>query len=192
MIVSSVRVLTSAQTAFTGAAPQVGDSVLVVGLTDANGQVLAQGIQILPAGSLVPVGEDEHEGNSKFEDGGQGSTPPTPEGEPGDGSGNTAGTRSAFHLEGNVQSVEGNVMVVDGRTVYLDLLHLTGPVPVGTRVEVNGYFTSDGRFIVTSFEIKQGESEGENQQNEDGNEKEQEHEQENHTNDDGHLETPEP
>ena len=63
--------------------------------------------------------------------------------------------------------------------------------PTGGLVRVKVY-NSDGRFIVTSFEIKQGESEGENQQNEDGSEKEQEHEQEDHQNDDGHLETPEP
>ncbi|HEY5901212.1 MAG TPA: DUF5666 domain-containing protein, partial [Anaerolineales bacterium] len=120
-------------------------------------------------GSLVPVGEDEHEGEAQSEEPGTSATP-TPEGSTGNIDGSKDGPRTGFHLEGNVQSVQGNVMVVDGRIVYLD--HVTGSAPVGARVEVNGYFTSDGRFVATSWEIKQSESEGEQKQSEQEKEKE--------------------
>ena len=166
--VSGVSVLISTETNLHGALPQVGDSVLVSGLTDTNGQVMAQSVAILPAGSLVPVGEDEHEGEAQSEDSGT-SVTPTPEGSTGTIDGSKDGPRTGFHLEGNVQSVQGNVMVVDGRIVYLD--HVTGSAPVGARVEVNGYFTSDGRFVATSWEIKQSESEGEQKQSEQEKEK---------------------
>ena len=185
LLVSGVPVLVSADTIFAGAPPKVGDSILVSGVTDMNGHVLAQGVQILPAGSLVPVGEDDHQSESQGEDSGAIATPSSSEGETDHGSGKVEGASSGFHLEGNVQSIQGNVMVVDGRTVYLDQVGLQGTISAGSRVEVNGYFTPDGRFIATSLEIKQGETEGENKQNEDNHQQEQEDHQNGDQHEDG-------
>jgi hypothetical protein len=194
ILVSGVPVATSPQTRYTGEPPVVGSSVLISGQTDMNGHVIALSVQVLPPGSLVPVGEPEdgHEQATALPQGG--ATPPAREPQNPEDSGESSGHQSTFHLEGTVQSMDGTVWVVDGRTVYLDLAQVPGGVAVGMRVEVKGYFTSDGRFVVTSVEAKSSESEEkdkkqeEDQKQQDGDpDPEQEHEEE-HEGDGEHQE----
>lgn len=159
IIVSGVPVAISAQTQFSGTQAILGASVIVIGQTDPQGHVIALHVQVLPPGTVVPLGEPETESSGSGATNGQ-----EPEGNSeGQKSG---GAQESFHLEGTVQSVQGNTWIVDGKTVYLAPGILNAAVPVGTDVEVEGYFASDGRFVVTKFEIKDsgeggGSTEGE-------------------------------
>lgn len=164
LTVSGVPVLMSAQTRFSGDPVMVGSAVTVSGQTDTNGQVIAQAVVTLPAGSLVPVGEPEKSDDHKQDSTPEGSSTDTPEVPSGEdtetGHDQRDASGSSFHLDGTIQSIQGNILIVDGRTIYVDPGLAQGTLAVGARVEVNGYFTPDGRFVVTRIEIKQSESEG--------------------------------
>jgi hypothetical protein len=137
MVVSGVPVALTAQTAYSGDPLTVGTSVIVTGQTDSVGHVSAISVQVLPPGTMVPTGEHEEDDQAPDQN-------------------KRSGT---FHIEGTVQTIDGNVWVIDGQTVYVENPALQTLIQVGTRVEVKGYFSADGRFIVTRVEVKDSESE---------------------------------
>ena len=172
LIVSNVPVTASVQTRYSGNPLAVGMSVMVTGHTQPDGGVSADEVLALPAGSLVPTGEMESAAEAPAPTViGQVPTP-VPDNGNSSPSGNDAGggeqsekRTGTFHLEGTIQSINGNIVVVQGQTVYLDQSQL-GRVTIGAQVEVKGYFTVDGRFIVTSVEVK---SSGSGDGSQDGN-----------------------
>jgi hypothetical protein len=137
MVVSGVPVALTAQTAYSGDPLTVGTSVIVTGQTDSVGHVSAISVQVLPPGTMVPTGEHEEDDQAPDQN-------------------KRSGT---FHIEGTVQTIDGSVWVIDGQTVYVENPALQTLIQVGTRVEVKGYFSTDGRFIVTRVEVKDSESE---------------------------------
>lgn len=143
MVVSGLPVALTAQTSYTGDPLTVGASVIVTGQTDSVGRVTALSVQTLPPGTMVPTGEQEEE-SSHDQD----------------------GRSSTFHIEGTLQSIDGSVWVIDGQTVYVENPALQTLVQVGMRVEVKGYFSADGRFIVTRVEIEDAEAEHDNSSSE--------------------------
>jgi hypothetical protein len=143
MVVSGLPVALTAQTRYTGDPLTVGASVIVTGQTDSVGRVTALSVQTLPPGTMVPTGEQEEE--SSHDQGGRSST---------------------FHIEGTLQSIDGSAWVIDGQTVYVENPALQTLVQVGMRVEVRGYFSADGRFIVTRVEIEDAEAEHDNSSSE--------------------------
>jgi hypothetical protein len=50
--------------------------------------------------------------------------------------------------------MQSDLLVIDGRTVYLSNTEIEGSPAQGAQVEVEGYFTSDGRFIATKVETE--------------------------------------
>lgn len=150
LVVSGVPVALTGQTAFSGDPLTLGAAVIVTGRTDTLGHVSAVMVQVLPPGSVVPTGEREDESST---DGGESEGP--------QGNANEGRPESTFRIEGTLQSVNGNVWIIDGQTVYVENPALLGLVSVGMRVEVRGYFSADGRFIVTRVEVKGPESEHE-------------------------------
>ena len=59
-----------------------------------------------------------------------------------------------YAMEGTLQAVSSTTLVVNDLTIYPDNAKIEGNLCVGARVEVEGYFAADGRFIVTKVEAK--------------------------------------
>jgi len=110
--------------------PANGAAVILSGRTNAQGFVEIITIELLPQGSVVPVGnpvEVELESDS--------------------------GPRY-YAMEGTVQAVSTTTLVINGLTVYLDNASIEGELCPGIQVEVKGYTAEDGRFIVTEVKAK--------------------------------------
>ena len=129
--------------------PANGDAVVISGRTNSQGFVEVVNLEILPAGSVVPVGkpiEMETESDTA-QTTGQTPTPST-----GSNSGSTNGAVPTpikeYEVKGTLEAVSTTSLVVTGMTVYLDNYKLDGQMCVGVEVEVKGYYAPDGRFIV--------------------------------------------
>jgi hypothetical protein len=138
--VSGVPVAITSQTQFSGTQAVLGASIIVSGTTDMQGHVVAHYVQVLPPGSVVPLGVQPIV-TPIYVPGASVTPVPTQQGPSGE-----------FHLEGTIQSQQPDFLVIDGRTVYLDNTEIEGSLVQGAQVEVEGYFTSDGRFIATKIE----------------------------------------
>lgn len=137
LLVSGLPVAVTDQTVFSGDALALGTSVIVTGQTDQVGRVTALSVQSLPPGTVVPTGEQEEHASEEH---------------------------STFHIEGALQAAQGNVWTIDGQAVYVEDPALLPLAQVGVRVEVRGYFSADGRFVVTRVEIEEAEAEEHNNQ----------------------------
>ena len=185
--VSGVPVVISNQTQFSGTQAVVGASVIVVGQTDVQGHVLALHVQVLPAGTVVPVGEPETDASGSTD----GQPPSGTESEDSSGQDISGGKRSVFHLDGTVQGIQGNAWIVDGRTVYVDPSGFNAAVAIGANVELEGYYTSDGRFVVTKMEVKDsGEDKQSTEEQQKTTEEEQKTEEQQRTEDNHEKEDP--
>ena len=174
LLVSGVPVAVTSKTEYLGDQLAPGTAVTVTGQTDSVGHVTAMSLQVLPSGAFVPTGEPAEEGDLEI---GYLPSPNT-----GSGNGNSSSSNQnesperpqdnapvirsgSFHIEGTVQSVQGNVWTIDGQTIYMDNVSIQGNVTVGSRVEVKGYFTTDGRFLATRIEVKRPSNHGEGKNN---------------------------
>jgi hypothetical protein len=163
-VVSQVPVVLSGQTETRdqGQGIVVGSAVRVKGQTQGNNVVLAERIELLPAGAKLPDIGDEpeletetHEGlNQQNEDNsGKGSgeesplaeetKTPEPEFEPKDES-----------FNGTVNSMDSNVWDVSGIPVDVSSAEIKGTPSVGASVKVEGYYDANAVFIVTKIEFE--------------------------------------
>ena len=154
IVVSTVPVAITNSTTFSGDPLTVGSAVIVTGQTDSAGHVSAMAVQVLPPGSVVPTGENDESEKPSNVNGNDGGSAPSNNGSDSQEENGSDAPKNTFHIEGTVQSIDGNVWVIDGQTVYVNDPALLMLVKTGMQVEVRGYFTADGRFIVTQVEIK--------------------------------------
>ncbi len=104
-----------------------GIMVIATGSTNEDGLVVLSSIELLPPGSIVPLGKalkaesDEHDG---------------------------------FHIEGHILLMQGNTITINHQLVYLENTTINGNLTIGLEVEVEGYFSSDGRFVATKIELE--------------------------------------
>lgn len=130
--------------------PENGAAVIISGQTNEQGGVELITLEVLPDGSVVPVGnpiEMELESESGEE--------PAPGSGPGSGSNNNEAPETApqyYAIDGTLQAVSTTNLVVNDLTVYLDNSQINGELCVGARVEVEGYFAEGARFMVTKVE----------------------------------------
>ena len=127
--------------------PASGAVVILTGQTNAQGVVEIITLNMLPDGSMVPVGnpvEMELESESNSNDSGSSNN------------NNQAPVVAPqnYAMEGTLQAISSTTFVVNGLTIYPDNAKVKGKLCVGVRVEVEGYFAGDGRFIVTKVEAK--------------------------------------
>ncbi len=166
LLVSGVPVEVNSLTLYSGDPLVAGTAVTVTGQTLSNGHVTAATLQVVPAGAFVPTGEPAEEGSSESNTNTNSNSSPSAGSENGNSSdsnenGSTGKPQNdapntlsgSFHIAGVVQSVQGNVWIINGQTVYMDNVTLPGNITVGSNVNVKGYFTTDGRFIVTRIDI---------------------------------------
>jgi hypothetical protein len=139
LVISGVTVDISSKTQFNGDPLSIGSAVVVTGHTRPRQGVSADAIQTLPPGSLVPTGE------------------PVLVVDTAQDSGSHENSRT-FHLEGMIDAVQGQEWSIQGRKVYVTNVHIPAGVGVGSNVEIEGYFSTDGRFIATQIELEDEQS----------------------------------
>lgn len=126
-------------------APVSGTAVIITGRTNAQGFVELETIDLLPDGVFVPVGQ------------------PVKVDMQSDSNSNSDPDKSShdnFEVEGIVESLTDTTLVINGKTVYLDNPTVEGDLMNGVKVEIEGYYTQDGRFIVTTVEVESSGSRG--------------------------------
>jgi uncharacterized membrane protein YgcG len=104
-----------------------GATVMAVGRTNAQGYVVLATVETLPPGSMVPLGQP-----IKVD----------------------SGERDQFHMEGKIDSIKEFSLIINGQDVYLENTKIEGTISVGAQVDVEGYFTSDGKFIAVKIEVE--------------------------------------
>lgn len=171
-VISTVPVIISGQTEIRdqGQVIGVGSAVRVKGQTLDNNVVLAERIELLPAGAKLPEVPDEpeiepenHEGsNQQNEDnsgsGSDGEVPTVEE---------TKSPESGFQpknesLNGTVHLMEGNVWDVNGIPMDVSSAEIKGTPSIGASVKVEGYYDVNGVFIVKKIEFESSGSGNDN------------------------------
>jgi hypothetical protein len=130
-----------------------GAPVLITGRTNSDGFVEAQQIQLIQPGSPLPPLEPSDDLEQK--DNG-GPVAPTvtvgTAGPSGHGPQNSTGGYRSYQFSGIVQSMKKDVWVINGQSVNTNQAAMTGNIKVGSTVKFNGYFETDGTFVVTTLE----------------------------------------
>jgi hypothetical protein len=167
-LVSKVPVVISPETDLRDQPVAVGDAVRIRGITQPDGTVRAERVDILMEGTPLPEVEDdeteEHElpGNENEEgddNSGSGSGEENSNsGEPESPEDDT--DRDISSREGVIGSVTESILVVNGQTMNIANAEVRGTLQVGANVRVEGYFDASGIFIVTRVEVRDGGSSG--------------------------------
>jgi len=184
--VSAISVFISPQTDLPNGPVSVGDGIRVVGLTQSDKTVLAERIELLPAGSKLPEVEDTE--SESEEETHEGSLSQVDEGST-SGSENEApevneipqeapqveethtpeveSTHEKESFEGVLEAIDDKNAVwrVDGRHLNIRSAEIKGTPFVGAIVKVEGYQGSNGVFIVTKVEVKSGLNVGDSNNN---------------------------
>jgi hypothetical protein len=130
-----------------------GAPVLITGRTNGDGFVEAQQIHLIQPGGPLPPLEPSEDLEQK-DNGGPVSTPGivstvSPSGQ---GSQNSNQGYKSYQFSGVVQSMGKDVWVINGQSVNTNRAAMIGNIKVGSDVKFNGYFESDGTFVVTTLE----------------------------------------
>lgn len=152
-----------------------GAPVMIVGNTRSDGVVVAQQIQLLQPGGLLPPLEPSENSEPSGAGEQEGYSPastrvpvvtqaPSTSGQP-----NSSQGQKTYQFSGVVQSIKGNVWVINGQSVYTDQADITGHIKVGTSVKFEGSFDTDGMFEVTTVEVVSSESSNSRRNDSSGN-----------------------
>lgn len=159
--VSGITVFISADTRLPDGQILTGAAVRVRGQT-VNGGVAAQRVDLLPSGVKLPEVEDEDEPEIE-EEGNEAERPQNDEASGGtSGSGSSAPSRTPTptpdpektSLEGTVTSIQNNLIVVNGIVMDIRLAEIKGTPGLGMLAKVEGYYDTNGIFIVTKIEFR--------------------------------------
>ena len=149
--------------------------------------VVAERIDLLPPDSKLPEIEDnELESDDENEDEHEGLNLPIVE---------NAGTQSEGDAEqaynadlsqpksetvsGPITSIENKFLIINGISMDISQAEISGVLKVGVSVKVEGYYDSNGVFIITKIEAKNSSVNGENESNSnDDDKKDDEHDTE--------------
>jgi len=128
----------------------IGAPVMVLGHTNAQGFVEADTVDALGPGSSLPPLEPSQYENFEAEDHtNQTSTP--------EANGNQQPTQLGnlkYEFQGVVETKNDNIWTINGQEVNVEFAENKSPVSVGVLVEFEGYYSTDGQFIVTKIEVK--------------------------------------
>jgi len=148
--VSGITVVITPNSQLPPEAVPIGAPVMVIGHTNAQGFVEADTVDVLGPGVSLPPLEP-----SKMEDV-EVHEPEDAPGEqvlPGVGQPEQLGNLT-YEFKGVVESTNGNLWTINGQELNVEFAENLSPVPVGALVEVKGYYSRDGQFIVTKIEVK--------------------------------------
>jgi hypothetical protein len=179
--VAKIPVLISAQTELGTQPVVVGNAVRVQGYTQLGGTVMAERVDLLPAGMPLPEVDDEHESSIEQEET-EGEQQLQSSGEDRSGEDSDDGTSKQdatpssqveskpreFSRNGVVDSLNGSILIVNGQSMNISGAQIEGTPKVGTKVKVEGYFDANGVFVVTKIEVESSGSDSGNSVSEDG------------------------
>lgn len=158
--VANVLVTFSDQTDLPDQPVQIGAAVRVHGITRGDGIVLAEQIELLPAGAPLPEVEDI-ESEIEVEDAQATSQP----GNENSGSGTEApeievttlpppvSTLKIESFEGMLNSISQDVWMIGGIPVNVATAEIKGIPVIGARAKAEGYYRPDGLFVAIKVEI---------------------------------------
>lgn len=173
-LVSKIPVVISAQTELRDGVISEGNAIRVRGVTQSDGTVLAERVDLLDAGVPLPNVDDDAENENSNDNSGNENDSDNDSSGPGSGNENespqveptaapeTETEHDDISLEGTVNSISGNIVIVDGRPMNIANAEIRGTPAAGRRVKVDGYFDATGVFIVTRIEFLDGNSGGGN------------------------------
>ncbi len=158
--VSDIHILITSTTHLPDTELLDGMAVIVTGKTDNGGFVEAIRIELLPKGSIAPLGNPD---DLEIDPDGSG-TPHVPSSQQGNElenedikvPGKDSNGNIEFHLEGIIDSIQGEVWVVNDKTVYVQNAQITGLIFPGVEVEIYGFFAADGKFMATDVDVNDG------------------------------------
>ncbi|MGE5375191.1 MAG: DUF5666 domain-containing protein, partial [Bacteroidota bacterium] len=169
-MVSKVPVQISSQTDLGGQTVAIGAAIRVRGFTQADGTVLAEHIELLPAGMPLPdFDEDDLTApahgtpESRIEPGEAGSGAESEDQSPTARETQSSDDDSASgksSLNGTVDSLSGNTLTVNGQSLNMSGAEISGTPQVGASAKVEGYYDANGVFIVTKIEFQPVSSDG--------------------------------
>ncbi len=167
-LVAKIPVLISAQTETGSQQIKVGDAIHITGYTQADGNVLANRVELLPAGMPLPDIDDDHvpsgqnsldgqnEGqnnsNETEDASGKGSGDQSPKASETKSPEDEADPRTSS-MNGIVDSINGSQLVVNNQSMDISGAQVNGTPRVGTVANVEGYYDANGVFIVTKIEF---------------------------------------
>jgi len=157
--VANVLVIVSAQTDLPEQTIKSGDSVYVFGVTRGDGFVLADRIELLATGAVLP---DLNDGQPEIA-----TQQPSATSEPNNGNENlgteteTSETKTPLltstpeieNIEGVLISINQNIWKVDAVLVNVGNAETIGIPAIGVGVKAEGYFGLDGIFVAMKIEI---------------------------------------
>lgn len=180
--VSTIPVLISSQTELRPQSIVVGNAVRVKGYTQLGGTVMAERVDLLPAGMPLPEVDDDHapaagqekpEAEQQHDSGDDNSNEGSEDGSPKPEETKTPQEESKsreFSRSGVVDSLDGSTLVVNGQSMNISTAKIEGTPKVGATVKVEGYFDANGIFVVTKIEFENGGSEDGGSVSDDGGE----------------------
>jgi len=163
--VAGITILITPETRLPTQTVEVGAAVHIVGKVQSGSNVIAERIELLAPGSIVPEVDDNEEYESESDDDeAEGLNQPGME-VPVTGSAPEATVVPAktstpkFHpedvsLEGVVTSLENNFIVVKGVVMNIQFAEIEGTPSVGATAKIEGYYDASGVFIVTKIEFE--------------------------------------
>ncbi|MBI1793469.1 MAG: hypothetical protein HYR70_04685 [Chloroflexi bacterium] len=165
-LVSGIPVLVTTETRLPATAISNGAPVTVIGMTHADGVVDAQEIRLLAPGvalpPLEPSGDNDQNGENDNENHNFNAAPTpvvisTPDTSASASQEPQKQELNSYEFSGVVESMQGNIWSINGQIVTVDQAQIDGAVKVGVLVKFEGYYDSNGKFIVTKIEVKSGD-----------------------------------
>jgi PAS domain-containing protein len=127
--------------------------VFVIGITRSDGAVEAHQIQLLQPGAPLPPfepsGSGEHGNLNPASTPIISSTPDTSatqSSEPGH-------SHTTYDFSGIVESMQDGIWTINGQPVHVDQNQVRGNVQIGSAVKFQGYYDSNGEFIVSNLDV---------------------------------------
>ena len=125
---------------------------MVVGHTNAQGFVEVDTLEKLGPGVSLPPLEPSHEEGSASEDSQE-------QGEEPESSVDVQPKhleKTTFDFQGVIESMDGNLWTINGQRVNVEFAEIRDTFSVGVLAKFEGYYSTEGEFIVTKIELKSG------------------------------------
>ncbi len=145
--------------------------VVVTGITRSNGVVEAQEIQLLQPGAPLPPFEPEGSGERDSSNPASMSTPITPAmptGSPMPQPSAPQDQHSSYEFSGIVESMQNNVWTINGQSVRMDQARVNGDAQIGSSVKFQGYYDTNGEFIVYELDVTSSGDSSSSRRNDNG------------------------
>lgn len=159
--------------------PVNGAVVSVIGFTNLQGWVEVSALELLPAGTTVPLGNPVEVINQNDET--ESTIPSTNEAV-------EATPQIVYYdIQGTLQSISTTQLVINGQTVYLNNPQIVGQLCIGKTIQLKGYHEADGRFMVIEIigvETCDGNSNSNQNNNQNDNSDDNSNNNESNSNDD--------